>query len=102
MFGHVETNAHRAAHLGVIRDIQKEIGGITELVPLSFVHADAPMWSKHMLTDFNAKNGAEFVTDLNQAINRCNQISTDFKSGFKSFCDGHPGLCKQTFHIGPF
>ncbi|TMK51600.1 MAG: hypothetical protein E6G59_08575 [Actinobacteria bacterium] len=55
-----------------------------------------------MLTDFNAKNGAEFVTDLNQAINRCNQISTDFKSGFKSFCDSHPGLCKQTFHIGPF
>ncbi len=62
MFGHIETNAHRAAHIAVIRDIQKETGGITEFVPLSFVHADAPMWSKHMMNDLRpGATGAEVV-----------------------------------------
>ena len=43
MFGHVETNGHKARHIALIRDIQKGTGGITEFVPLSFVHAEAPM-----------------------------------------------------------
>ena len=43
MFGHVETNEHKARHIALIRDIQKGTGGITEFVPLSFVHAEAPM-----------------------------------------------------------
>jgi FO synthase subunit 2 len=62
MFGHVETNAHRAAHIGIIRDIQKETGGITEFVPLSFVHQDAPMWSKQMMRDLRpGATGSEVV-----------------------------------------
>jgi 7,8-didemethyl-8-hydroxy-5-deazariboflavin synthase CofH subunit len=44
MFGHVENAMHRAAHLGTIRDIQKATGGFTEFVPLSFIHAEAPMF----------------------------------------------------------
>ena len=43
MFGHVETNEHKAQHIALIRDIQKGTGGITEFVPLSFVHSEAPM-----------------------------------------------------------
>ena len=43
MFGHVETNEHKARHIALIRDVQKASGGITEFVPLSFVHAEAPM-----------------------------------------------------------
>ena len=43
MFGHVETNEHKARHIALIRDIQKGTGGITEFVPLSFVHSEAPM-----------------------------------------------------------
>ena len=43
MFGHVETNEHKARHIALIRDIQMGSGGITEFVPLSFVHAEAPM-----------------------------------------------------------
>ncbi len=43
MYGHVETNEHKARHIALIRDIQKSTGGITEFVPLSFVHAEAPM-----------------------------------------------------------
>jgi FO synthase subunit 2 len=62
MFGHVETNRQRAAHLAFIRDIQKETGGITEFVPLSFVHADAPMWAKQMVDQLRpGATGAEVM-----------------------------------------
>ncbi|MDG6931246.1 MAG: 5-amino-6-(D-ribitylamino)uracil--L-tyrosine 4-hydroxyphenyl transferase CofH [Nitrososphaerota archaeon] len=37
MYGHVENLAQRAEHLLLLRDIQKETGGFTEFVPLSFV-----------------------------------------------------------------
>ncbi len=45
MYGHVETSEHIAQHIALIRDIQKGTGGITEFVPLSFVHTEAPMYS---------------------------------------------------------
>ena len=48
MFGHIETNQHRAAHIAYLRDIQKETGGFTEFVPLSFVHEEAPMFVDSM------------------------------------------------------
>jgi FO synthase subunit 2 len=44
MFGHVETLEHRARHLDLLRSLQKESGGFTEFVPLSFVHRDAPLF----------------------------------------------------------
>lgn len=43
MYGHVETPRHRAAHLARIRAIQRDTGGFTEFVPLSFVAAEAPL-----------------------------------------------------------
>jgi FO synthase subunit 2 len=43
MFGHVETDEERMRHLDLLRSIQRETGGLTELVPLSFVHEEAPM-----------------------------------------------------------
>jgi FO synthase subunit 2 len=43
MYGHVETPLHRARHLAWIRGIQKETGGFTEFVPLSFIASEAPM-----------------------------------------------------------
>ncbi|MDR5710494.1 MAG: 5-amino-6-(D-ribitylamino)uracil--L-tyrosine 4-hydroxyphenyl transferase CofH [Armatimonadota bacterium] len=49
MYGHVETERHRAAHLALIRDIQRETGGFTEFIPLSFVHEEAPMWRKRLV-----------------------------------------------------
>ena len=33
----------QVVHLGILRDIQKRTGGITEFVPLSFVYEEAPM-----------------------------------------------------------
>jgi 7,8-didemethyl-8-hydroxy-5-deazariboflavin synthase CofH subunit len=38
MYGHVEEPRHVAAHLGLVREIQKETGGFTEFVPLGFIH----------------------------------------------------------------
>ncbi len=49
MYGHVESDAHKARHLALIRDIQKATGGITEFVPLSFVASEAPMYRRGLL-----------------------------------------------------
>ena len=46
MFGHVETPAHWARHLVRVRDLQSRTGGITEFVPLPFVHMEAPIFLK--------------------------------------------------------
>ena len=48
MFGHLETPEDRTKHIALIREIQKETGGFTEFVPLSFIHTEAPMY-KHEL-----------------------------------------------------
>jgi FO synthase len=44
MFGHLETPVSWARHLLTLRDIQQRTGGITEFVPLPFVHMEAPMY----------------------------------------------------------
>ena len=49
MFGHIETALDRARHLDLLRNIQKETGGITEFVPLSFIAAEAPMSKKSLV-----------------------------------------------------
>lgn len=47
MYGHVDRPEHWAAHIAVLRDIQKETGGFTELVPLSFVHSESPLYAQN-------------------------------------------------------
>jgi FO synthase len=44
MFGHVERPQHIARHLVRVREQQRRSGGFTELVPLPFVHMEAPMY----------------------------------------------------------
>ena len=44
MFGHVDSPASWARHLGVVGRIQEETGGFTEFVPLPFVHMEAPIY----------------------------------------------------------
>lgn len=46
MFGHVDEPRHWARHLLKIRALQAQTGGFTELVPLPFVHMEAPIWRK--------------------------------------------------------
>jgi 5-amino-6-(D-ribitylamino)uracil---L-tyrosine 4-hydroxyphenyl transferase len=46
MYGHIETSRHKAEHIDLLRNIQKETHGFTEFVPLSFVHTEAPMYNR--------------------------------------------------------
>ncbi len=50
MYGHVENEMHRVMHLARIRELQDEIGGITEFVPLSFVHQNTPLLQSGLVT----------------------------------------------------
>jgi FO synthase subunit 2 len=49
MFGHVEDARARLRHMELLRWLQRETGGFTEFVPLSFVHEEAPMWHERSL-----------------------------------------------------
>ncbi|MDX2158633.1 MAG: 5-amino-6-(D-ribitylamino)uracil--L-tyrosine 4-hydroxyphenyl transferase CofH [Hyphomicrobiaceae bacterium] len=44
MFGHIDGYEHWARHLIRVRDLQERTGGFTELVPLSFVHMESPIY----------------------------------------------------------
>lgn len=55
MFGHVESPHHWASHLLQLRRLQAETGGITEFVPLPFVHTEAPIFMRG-----NARRGPTF------------------------------------------
>jgi FO synthase subunit 2 len=62
MYGHVETVRHRAEHIGLLRDIQRETGGFTEFVPLSFIAEEAPMFKKGLIEGLRGgATGAEVM-----------------------------------------
>jgi FO synthase subunit 2 len=62
MYGHIETGRHKATHLAILRDIQKQTGGITEFVPLSFVYEEAPMFHRKPLPGLrHGASGAEVM-----------------------------------------
>jgi len=44
MYGHVDRPVHWVGHLNVLRDIQDQTGGLTEFVPLPFVHQSSPLY----------------------------------------------------------
>jgi len=49
MYGHIETPLHWVKHMSLLRDIQHETHGITEFVPLSMVHQEAPMYQHRLI-----------------------------------------------------
>jgi FO synthase subunit 2 len=62
MYGHIETPRHIAAHIGLLRDIQRDTGGFTEFVPLSFIASEAPMYAKGLVPGLRAgATGAEVI-----------------------------------------
>lgn len=61
MYGHIESAMDRARHLELLRGIQKETGGITEFVPLSFIAAEAPMVRKSLVPGIQAHVAREDV-----------------------------------------
>ena len=46
MYGHIDQPINWARHLVALRELQKRTGGITEFVPLPFVHMEAPIYLK--------------------------------------------------------
>jgi FO synthase subunit 2 len=54
MYGHVESARDIAEHVGLLRNIQKQTGGFTEFVPLSFIHNEAPMFRKSLVPGIRA------------------------------------------------
>jgi len=67
MYGHVDSPRHWAAHLALIREIQKETGGFTEFVPLGFVHYDSRLY-----TEFGARPGP--TTDESLAMHAVSRL----------------------------
>ena len=85
MFGHVETNEHKARHIALIRDVQKASGGITEFVPLSFVHAEAPMHFQQTVDGLRSgATGSEVLKGTRHRPNYVEQLDSQ-----------HPGILGQ-------
>ena len=59
MYGHIDSPEHWSNHLNLLREIQSETHGFTELVPLSFVHPNAPIYREG-----SARAGATGVEDI--------------------------------------
>ncbi len=59
MYGHIESVEQVAAHLQLLREIQRETGGFTEFVPLGFIHERNILFN-HM----DARPGASMPEDL--------------------------------------
>ena len=57
MYGHVERPEHWVEHLLLLRELQRQTGGFTEFVPLSFIHQEAPMTFRHLVPE--ARRGAD-------------------------------------------
>jgi FO synthase len=59
MYGHIESPHHVAAHLELLRDIQKRTGGFTEFVPLGFIHHKTRLYNEQ-----GSRAGATMPEDL--------------------------------------
>lgn len=59
MYGHIETLEERIEHMLIIREIQKETGGITEFVPLPFMPYNNPVGEKMIKEGRYATPGLE-------------------------------------------
>ena len=78
MYGHIESDEERMRHLELLRSLQEQSGGFTEFVPLSFVHAEAPLHLKEMLPDVRPGPSGNDVTRL-IAISRL-MLGASFKN----------------------
>jgi FO synthase len=46
MYGHVDAPRHWAAHMALLRDLQRETGGFTEFVPLGFIYQNTRLYAE--------------------------------------------------------
>jgi FO synthase len=59
MYGHIERVEHVAAHLSLLREVQKETGGFTEFVPLGFIHS-----LNKLFNEMGARPGSSMPEDV--------------------------------------
>ncbi|HWR25696.1 MAG TPA: 5-amino-6-(D-ribitylamino)uracil--L-tyrosine 4-hydroxyphenyl transferase CofH [Methanosarcina sp.] len=59
MYGHVETIEERLDHVFIIREIQKETGGFSEFIPMSFLPYNNPIGETMMASGKFASTGLE-------------------------------------------
>lgn len=59
MYGSYENAPDRAKHLSILREIQDETRGFTELVPLTYIHTDTPLYQQGV-----ARAGATGMEDI--------------------------------------
>ncbi|MCC4766700.1 7,8-didemethyl-8-hydroxy-5-deazariboflavin synthase subunit CofH [Methanosarcina sp. DH1] len=59
MYGHVETLEERLDHVFIIREIQKETGGFTELIPMAFLPYNNPVGEKMIASGKFSTTGLE-------------------------------------------
>ena len=83
MFGHAETPAQVAAHLALLRDIQKGTGGFTEFVPLSFVAAQAPMYKQWKLAEL-AQQARMEAADASSIAADCGTLASPSEGALSS------------------
>ncbi|RLF09736.1 MAG: 7,8-didemethyl-8-hydroxy-5-deazariboflavin synthase subunit CofH [Thermoprotei archaeon] len=59
MYGHVDSSAHRARHMRIIRDIQAETKGFTEFVLLPYIYLKTELYRRGL-----ARPGTSWIEDL--------------------------------------
>jgi len=64
MYGHLEKPAHWVQHLLLLRDIQKQTGGFTEFVPLSFIYQETPVGRRSFFTEASLGATADVVIKM--------------------------------------
>ena len=98
MYGHIESDEQRMRHLDLLRSLQTETGGFTEFVPLSFVHAEAPLHLKQMLPDVRPGPTANDVTRF-MAISRL-VLGRSFRNIQTSWVKEGPGRAQLLLDCG--
>jgi 7,8-didemethyl-8-hydroxy-5-deazariboflavin synthase CofH subunit len=98
MYGHVETPAHWARHMALLRSVQKETGGFTEFVPLSLIHSEAPMYAKKLVPGVRpGATGIEVV--LMHALARL-MLGPTFRNIQSSWVKEGPKLSQMLLTVG--
>src|SRR5580692_12931563 len=98
MYGHIETALDRARHLDLIRSIQKETGGITEFVPLSFIAEEAPMVKKSLVAGVRTSVPREDVLKM-YAVSRL-MLDPWITNIQAAWVKQGPQLAKDTLGVG--
>ncbi len=98
MYGHVETSRHKAEHLALLRDIQKETHGFTEFVPLSFVHTEAPMYNLGTVEDVRPGADGNEVVKMH-AVSRI-MLNNHIRNIQVSWVKEGPRMCQLLLGAG--